>query len=76
MKHLQERLSLLRKLAAHNKIAMTSKDERTIPTLARSLFRSFKTEGMDSNEMMELVGDLMDLIAQDLRTSSAEVAEE
>ena len=75
MEHLQKRLSLLRKLAAHNKIAMTHKDQRTIPTLARSLFKNLKTEGMNSNEMMELVGDLMDLIAQDLRTPSAEPAE-
>ncbi|HUS89514.1 MAG TPA: hypothetical protein VMW91_09140 [Desulfosporosinus sp.] len=65
------RLAILRTLA-HHKTAMTSKDERTIPTLAKSLFNSLKTEGMDSNEMMELVGDLMDLIAQDIRTPSSE----
>jgi hypothetical protein len=70
MEH-RERLKLLRKMAKTQGLVSSamSKDERTVPILAKSLFRNLKNEGATPNEMMELVGTLMDLIAEDLRSS-------
>lgn len=66
MKHSEHRINKLKNIIKSSQ--MTHKDERTVPTLAKSLFNSLKAEGATPNEMMELVGTLMDLIAEELRT--------
>ena len=71
MKH-AERIALLKKIAKVKDLVKTAmqRDERTMSLLAKSLFKNMKMEGASANEMMELVGEFMDLIAEDLRTPS------
>jgi len=46
----------------------TSQDDpRTVPTLARSLYRELRSNGLGEKEILSLTGELLSLLTEDVR---------
>jgi hypothetical protein len=46
-------------------------DPRTVPTLAKSLYRELRGSGLGERDVMALAGELLSLVTTDVRTQSA-----
>jgi hypothetical protein len=46
-------------------------DPRTVPTLAKSLYRELRGNGLGERDVMALAGELLSLVTTDVRTQSA-----
>ncbi len=47
-------------------------DPRTVPTLAKSLYRELRGSGLGEREVMALAGELLSLVTTDVRSQSSQ----
>lgn len=43
-------------------------DPRTVPILAKSIYRELRTSGLSEKEVLALAGELLSLVTADVRT--------
>jgi hypothetical protein len=53
----------------------TKADPRTVPTLAKALFRQLREQGLSSNQIISLSSELIDMVSTDMRRETRHVAE-
>ena len=53
----------------------TKPDPRTVPTLAKSLFRQMREQGLSSAQIIDLSSELIELVSADMKRDVRHVAE-
>jgi hypothetical protein len=48
--------------------ALRTADPNAVATLARTIYREFRAGGFDERDVMALAGELLDLVARDVRS--------